>query len=210
MMKMIRRGDRSERPRVGVCQGIDSLVALGVIFAMAGCGAGAPAAPELAFEGAWARPAMAEQSADGHEQMHAHDPAVPHDPMEHHPDGLIGDVPVEDHHAAMHRAGTTTAAYVVIRNEGAAADRLVGASTDVAGATELHQSRVEDGIMRMRQVEAIEVPAKGEVRLEPGGYHLMLIGPTRDLHPGDRFEATLEFEKSGTRTIEIEVRHPGG
>jgi copper(I)-binding protein len=75
----------------------------------------------------------------------------------------------------------------------------------VAGVVELHRSAIEDGVMRMRQVEAIEVPASGQMRLEPGGYHLMLIGVKRELRNGDRFPITLEFELSGTQVLEVEV-----
>jgi copper(I)-binding protein len=54
----------------------------------------------------------------------------------------------------------------------------------------------------------LEVPAKGEVLLKPGGYHVMLIGMTRDLQVGDTFSLDLQFEKSGTITVEPEVREP--
>ena len=63
--------------------------------------------------------------------------------------------------------------------------------------------------MRMQAVQGgIEVPAGGQVELKPGGYHVMLIGLTRDLTDGEKFPLTLQFEKGGEVTVEAEVRQP--
>jgi len=103
--------------------------------------------------------------------------------------------------------GATSAIYMTVVNKGRESDRLVSASSDVAKHVELHQSIREGDVMRMQPVEGgIEVPAKGKVELKPGGYHIMLIDLTRELKPGDRFTVTLTFEKSGTRTLEVEVK----
>ena len=68
---------------------------------------------------------------------------------------------------------------------------------------------MEGEVMKMRMLpDGLEIPAKGEVLLKPGGYHVMLIGVKQDLKPGDRFTVDLEFEKSGTVTVEPEVRNP--
>jgi copper(I)-binding protein len=128
--------------------------------------------------------------------------------MDHHGPGEVAEEHGEDHaDAAAHHmsSGTTSAVYFILRNRGAAADRLVAARTEVAGVVELHLSSIEDGVMRMRQVAGIEVPARGEARLEPGGYHLMLIGVNRELSVGDRFEIKLEFDSAGVKVIEVEV-----
>jgi len=64
-------------------------------------------------------------------------------------------------------------------------------------------------VMRMAQVEGgIEVPAGGQVELKPGGYHVMLIGLTRDLAVGEKFPVTLEFASGATLQVEAEVRQP--
>ena len=86
-------------------------------------------------------------------------------------------------------------------NEGREDDRLVAAQTDVAATVEIHQTTMDGDVMRMQQVAAIEIPAGGQVELEPGDYHIMLIGLHRDLAVGDRFSVTLTFEKSGTLTV---------
>ncbi|MER3405214.1 MAG: copper chaperone PCu(A)C [Chloroflexota bacterium] len=101
-----------------------------------------------------------------------------------------------------------SAAYMVIRNEGAQSDRLVRAETDVAETVELHESRMESGVMKMQPVEGIDVPAGGSVELKPGGLHIMLIGLKRELRVGDRVELVLHFEKAGDIAVEAEVRQP--
>jgi len=100
-------------------------------------------------------------------------------------------------------------AFLSVDNTGATADRLLRASTDVAAKTELH-THIKDGdIMRMRPVEAIDLPAGKKVMLEPGGYHVMLLGLKKPLKEGERFPLTLEFEKAGKVTVEIAVDKPG-
>ena len=62
------------------------------------------------------------------------------------------------------------------------------------------------GSMTMKPVDAIELPAGKAVKLEPGGYHIMLIDLVQPLAVGDRIEITLTFEKAGAKTVEAEVR----
>jgi len=99
------------------------------------------------------------------------------------------------------------AAYMLIANSGGA-DKLISASTNVAKTVELHTVIEENGVMQMRPVEGgIEVPASGNVELKPGGYHVMLIGLTKDLKAGDTVDLTLQFEKAGTTTLTAQVRN---
>ena len=103
----------------------------------------------------------------------------------------------------------TGAVFMVLKNKGGEADRLVGGQTDVAKVVEIHETVMEGEVMKMQMLaNGLEVPAKGEVLLKPGGYHVMLIGMTRDLKVGDTFSLDLQFEKSGTITVEPEVREP--
>lgn len=103
----------------------------------------------------------------------------------------------------------TGGAFLSIENTGTAPDRLLRASSDVAGKVELH-THIKDGdVMRMRAVEAIDLPAGQKVMLQPGGYHIMLFGLKRPLKEGERFPLTLEFEKAGTLRVEIAVDKPG-
>lgn len=105
-------------------------------------------------------------------------------------------------------APITSAVYMVIVNEGQAADDLVGASSDVAATVETHETTIVNDVMRMQPVKGIPVPAAGKVELKPGGYHVMLIGVMRELKQGDRFTLKLHFQKSGDLIVSPEVRQP--
>lgn len=101
-----------------------------------------------------------------------------------------------------------SAAFMMIHN-GGDADRLISAAGDVSDRVELHTHLMEGNVMKMRQVEAIEVPAKGMATLQPGGFHVMLIGLHEPLKEGDSFPLTLTFEKAGEVTIEVPVQAIG-
>jgi copper(I)-binding protein len=100
-------------------------------------------------------------------------------------------------------------AFLSVDNTGTTADRLLRASTDVATTVQLH-THIKDGdIMRMREVEAVDLPAGKKIVFEPGGYHIMLLGLKKKLVEGERFALTLEFEKAGKLTVDIAVDKPG-
>lgn len=105
-------------------------------------------------------------------------------------------------------AGTNTAAFMQIRNNGSEADMLVSAASDAAEVVEIHLSEMKDGVMTMRQVPGVELPAGSTTELKPGSYHIMLINITRDLNSGDTVELVLEFEKTGELTVQAEVHAP--
>jgi copper(I)-binding protein len=98
------------------------------------------------------------------------------------------------------------AAFMVIRNTGREADALISAETDICETVELHQTTMEGDMASMHPVERIDVPAGGTVSLEPGGYHVMLIGVTDELVAGETVSLTLNFEKAGAIAIQAEVR----
>lgn len=104
------------------------------------------------------------------------------------------------------------AAYMIIKNSGNEADTLTGASTGIANVAELHETTMENDVMRMRPVEGqrIEIPAGGQVELKPGGLHVMLMDLKQQINPGDTFELTLQFEKSGEQKVQVEVRSVEG
>ncbi|WP_413991567.1 copper chaperone PCu(A)C [Labrys okinawensis] len=99
--------------------------------------------------------------------------------------------------------------YVTIANKGATADKLVGGTVDVAASVEIHQMTTEDGVMKMRQLDGLEVPAGGEVTFSPDGLHLMFVGLKHGLKKGQHIEGTLVFEKAGTVKVEYEVEGIG-
>jgi copper(I)-binding protein len=103
----------------------------------------------------------------------------------------------------------TGAVFMLLKNEGGEADRLTGGQTDVADVVEIHETVMEGEVMKMRMLaDGLEIPAKGEVLLKPGSYHVMLIGMKRDLKVGDTFSLELRFEKSGSMMLEPVVRQP--
>ncbi|WP_270938211.1 copper chaperone PCu(A)C [Falsiroseomonas oryzae] len=106
-------------------------------------------------------------------------------------------------------AGATGAGFMAIRNTGAEPDRLVAARTTAARVVELHTHIREGDVMRMRPVAAIELPAGREVRLQPGGLHLMLIGLAAPLRQGERVPLTLVFERAGEAQVELAVQAAG-
>jgi periplasmic copper chaperone A len=88
---------------------------------------------------------------------------------------------------------------------GAAADKLVSASAGVSKTVELHKMEMDGNVMRMRPVDAIEVPAGATVMLQPGGLHIMFIGLNKTLKAGDSFPMTLKFEKAGEVKVDVKV-----
>jgi copper(I)-binding protein len=98
------------------------------------------------------------------------------------------------------------AVYVNIVNPGTTPDAVVAATSDAARLVELHETRNEGGVMRMRPLAKFEVPPGTTLEMKPGGRHVMLLGLTRDLKPGDVVRVTLTFERAGPMTIEAPVR----
>ena len=108
------------------------------------------------------------------------------------------------------KGASTAAAYLTIINKGAAGDRLVSISSPAAAKAEVHDMRMTDGVMRMRPVSGGLAIGPGEtVTLQPGGYHLMLVGLKAPLKPGDKLAATLVFEKAGSTELEFDVKPIG-
>lgn len=106
--------------------------------------------------------------------------------------------------------GMTAVGYLQIENDGKQDDRLLGAQSSAASSIEIHQMRMDGGLMRMRPLkDGIAVPAGSRVDLGPeaaSGYHLMLIGVKQQLQPGDKLPATLNFAKAGAVPVEFVVQ----
>ena len=103
----------------------------------------------------------------------------------------------------------TGAVYAEIVNHGNAPDRLLAVSSPVAEKADLHQNKLENGIMKMRPVDTLTIaPGKSE-ELAPGGYHIMLMGLAHPLHEGESFPVTLTFEKAGKVTATVSVKKAG-
>jgi len=101
------------------------------------------------------------------------------------------------------------AGYLVIRNDGAAPDRLTGGSADFA-AIEIHEMSMEGGVMKMRELkDGLVVPAHGSVKLAPMGYHLMFTALKSPLVKGQSVKATLNFEHAGAVAVDFAVQGIG-
>lgn len=96
-----------------------------------------------------------------------------------------------------------------IENACAGPATVVGASSPSYGSVELHESRIVDGVSRMRAVPALRIAPDASATLKPRGLHLMLMRPKSTLKPGSRI--AVEFELSDGRKVlgEFEVRAPG-
>lgn len=132
-----------------------------------------------------------------------------------------GDVSIHQPFATPTRPGASTGAtyFVGLENRGTLADRLLRASSPAAARVELHSGEIGgDGVMRMRELDAIALPAGTTVELKPGqGYHLMLMDLRKPLAQGESFAMTLEFERAGKVEVKVAVQeqkpgssHPAG
>jgi copper(I)-binding protein len=102
------------------------------------------------------------------------------------------------------------AAYMTLVNPADRADRLLSAHSPLAGTIEIHRMIIKNGMMDMDAIPFLTIPAKGEVKLQPGGTHLMIYGMKRELSAGDRLPLELTFEHGGLRKLDVPVRKVTG
>ncbi len=98
--------------------------------------------------------------------------------------------------------------YLTLVNKGAEADRLVGASSPVAENIQFHEEKTEDGVSKMRQLEAIDLLPGSTVKLKPSGIHLMMK-LKQQLLEGQTFPLTLTFEKAGAIEVTVKIGKVG-
>jgi copper(I)-binding protein len=121
-----------------------------------------------------------------------------------------GDITVEKAWArATPKGAAVGAAYLTIRNNGAAPDRLTSGTADFANV-EFHEMSMAGGVMKMRELkDGLVIPAHGAVTLSPGGNHIMFTGLKQPLVKGSVAKATLTFEHAGALPVEFGVRGIG-
>lgn len=107
---------------------------------------------------------------------------------------------------ALPPGATTVAVYLELHNATGQDDRLLSLNTPVALKAELHQSIQEKGMMGMRAVPILLIPANSSLQFEQGSYHAMLFDLRQPLGVGDRFPLTLHFEKAGDVQVQVEVK----
>lgn len=98
-----------------------------------------------------------------------------------------------------------TTAYMQLRNVTDKRLHLYGAQADWAQRIEVHSHDMQDGVMRMRKLDALTIPVAAQVSLEPGGYHLMVFGLSRVLKDGENLVLDLQFD-TGSQRIELPVK----
>ena len=153
----------------------------------------------------------------GHGHGHNHGHGQGHDHGAAHGDHAMEPVKVGDLEIVQPYARATppnapvSGGYMVIRNSGSEADRLIGGSVDFAGHVEIHEMKMDGDVMKMRELsDGLEIPAGGEVVLKPGGFHIMFMKMKEQLKSGETRTITLEFEKAGTVELELPVRDMKG
>lgn len=107
-------------------------------------------------------------------------------------------------------AAPVAGGYITITNAGTEPDRLLSGSSSISQKFEIHESKVVDGIASMRPVVGgVEIAPGATVVLESGGTHIMFIKPTKRFVEGEKFPATLVFEKAGPITVDFAVQGMG-
>ena len=130
--------------------------------------------------------------------------------------GFVSAAPAQD--AEAHRAmpivsevwvkttvpgGTVSAAYMHIKS--ASPLKLVKAESTIAGIVEIHNMKMNDGVMQMKALDAVDVPAGKLVELKPGGMHIMLLKVKKPITPGDKVPLTLTFEAAGKKPVVVKL-----
>jgi periplasmic copper chaperone A len=111
---------------------------------------------------------------------------------------------------AVPKGASVAAGYLMIRNTGSEADRLVSGSTPVAGKFEVHEMSTDNGVMRMRPVTGgLEIKPGQTVELKPQSFHIMMSGLKQPIEKGKPFKGTLVFEKAGPVEVDFSVEAIG-
>lgn len=136
-------------------------------------------------------------------------PALADSAMKHAMSVTAGDITVSQPMARFMIAGRPGAVFLTIENKGEA-DRLLSASSPMTGRVELHTHTMDNGVMKMRQIEAIDIAANATTELKSGGLHIMLFGIEELPAKGAMIPLTLTFEKAGTIEINAMVSDAKG
>lgn len=119
----------------------------------------------------------------------------------------VADLTIRDAHIRESIPGApNTAAFLKIQNSSDRQIDLIAAESDIAQRVELHTHINDEGVMRMRQVDAIAVPALGEVQLKPGGLHVMFLGLEVPVKHGEQAEFVLIDRQGARYPVRAEVR----
>jgi copper(I)-binding protein len=101
--------------------------------------------------------------------------------------------------------GVTAAGYLTLTNTGKKADTLLDVQSPQTDSIEIHEMSMAGGVMKMRALDKVPLPAGKTVALAPGGFHLMLFSPSKALVVGDHVPLTLHFAKAGKVAVDLLV-----
>lgn len=101
-------------------------------------------------------------------------------------------------------AQKATGAFMEITSSEAAS--LLSAASPLAGVVEVHSMKMEDGVMKMRALPKLDLPAGKAVKLQPGGYHIMLMDLRQQMKKGDVVPITLKVEGKEKKVQTIEIK----
>ncbi len=122
-----------------------------------------------------------------------------------------GDIGARQPWARAAMMGQNSAVYFELSNDSRQADALIGASSDVAGSVEIHKSMMTgEGVMQMVPQESVPLEAGAAIEFAPGGFHIMLIGLTRELKAGDHFQLTLHFKTHADIILDVVTQEMEG
>ncbi|MFE1894301.1 copper chaperone PCu(A)C [Streptomyces yangpuensis] len=92
--------------------------------------------------------------------------------------------------------------FMVIKNDSGTADKLTGATSTLSDDLQIHETKDQ----KMQQVQSMDVPANGELKLERGGNHIMFMGLKNTPKVGDKVTVELRFEKADSVKVELDVK----
>jgi copper(I)-binding protein len=125
------------------------------------------------------------------------------------PAAVAGTVEILAPYAFAPVIGDEGSAYFTMRNTGAEPDTLIGITVPTAATAMLHGQKQDGSVTRMVMLDALPLPPKAEVRLAPGGYHLMLTGLAPVPKPGDTLQLKLIFARAGAVNLPVPVHAYG-
>lgn len=120
---------------------------------------------------------------------------------------VFAEVTVENPYARAVAPGQmNSAAFMNLSNSADNTVDLIAARSNAAKSVELHTHTQVEGVMQMRQIDKVEIPAKGSVMLAPGGLHIMFIGLNQAFNEGENVDLSLEFSDGSTQDLSVPIK----
>ncbi len=119
----------------------------------------------------------------------------------------LADIEVSQAHArAVPPGQSNSAAFMTLKNNSADQVALIGGTSSVATAVELHTHNHDNGVMQMRRIPQVTLLGHDQVTLKPGGLHIMLIGLNKPLQAGETIDLQLDFSDGSSQQLTVPVQ----